>query len=95
MKRSLKKQTMPKKTPVVSTEKSDNNDMLFYSLVALSSVAITTLGYFGYKQYKKYMQEKDRDCVETLVVEIASDVSYPENEDKLEVEDLPDNDDEL
>ena len=95
--KKLSRTTKPKPT-TVTTDQKDNN-MLFYSLVALSSVTLTTLAYFGYRQYKKKCETtQDRDCVEDLVIDMTSVVSYVPgqvNENKLEVEELPENDDEL
>ena len=95
--KKLSRTTKPKPT-TVTTDQKDNN-MLFYSLVALSSVTLTTLAYFGYRQYKKKCETtQDRDCVEDLVIDMTSEVSYipgQVNENKLEIEELPVNDDEL
>ena len=97
--RKLSKTTTSKSTPPTTTLSTDqkDNSLLFYSLVALSSVTLTTLGYFGYKYYKK-SQEQEKDCVETLVIDMTGEASYMPgeiNENKLEVEELPENDDEL
>ena len=98
--KKLSRTTKPKPTttPTLPTDQKDNN-LLFYSLVALSSVTLTTLAYFGYRQYKKKCETtQDRDCVEDLVIDMTSEVSYipgEVNENKLEIEELPVNDDEL
>ena len=105
MKHQVSKKIVPVQNTPKPTKTNDKNNMLFYSLVALSSVTLTTLGYFGYKYYKRNSNqgEEDEDITKDLEIEISSSpISYPTlpprsdiNENKLEIEELPSNDEEL